>query len=230
MWLSGLEIWSQQSNLVSVAMRESPPPPTLSLNPYHPVYIQGEWITLTCSTPEGLEISGYTFSKEFQGQRSEHSKIKVPLEAFSVGEDTAGNYSCMYWTRLSGREVQSAWSSLISVTMAYPPPAPVLKVDPASRVVTEGAFLVFTCLANGNNTGRKFHFYKDGANISSTTEGLQGSKGEPGDASPDFTLSILKSKPHHTGEFACSYEEEMEGRWVSSSWSPMTILTALALI
>ncbi|CAI5791435.1 receptor 5 [Podarcis lilfordi] len=196
---------------------EIPPAAILSLDHQHHVYIRDEKVILTCSAPDSLKVAGYTFFKEQQDQTFKElpNSGMGPYEMFRVNEDTVGNYSCVYWIMPSGQEIFSSQSNLVSVAMADPPPFPVLKVDPPSGVVNEGDSLRLTCLANGTITEKRFHFFKDGAEMDTSHEGSR----EPVNTSPNASVSILQATVNHSGEFACSYEEAIGGRWVMSPWS-----------
>ncbi|XP_053218820.1 uncharacterized protein LOC128400556 [Podarcis raffonei] len=194
-----------------------PPAAILSLDPQHPVYIKGEKVILTCLAPDSLKVAGYTFFKEEQDRTFKElpNSGMGPYEMFRVNEDTVGNYSCVYWIMPSIQEIWSPQSNLVFVAMADPPPFPVLKVAPPSGVVNKGSSLRLTCLANGTMTEKRFHFFKDGAEMDTSHEGSR----EPANTSPNASVSILQATVNHSGEFACSYEEAIGGRWVMSPWS-----------
>ncbi|XP_061446301.1 alpha-1B-glycoprotein-like [Rhineura floridana] len=223
---AGREIPSQRSSSIFIPVMESPPA-NLSLQPERPVYIHREEVTLNCSAPEGLAVEGYTFFKE----RREQSSSELPrrelgsYEVLHVGEDTTGNYTCVYWMLCSGQEILSPQSNLVSVAMTEPPPPPVLTMDPPSGELDEGGSLQLTCSANGSNPDRRFHFYRDGLEMASREEGSLKDSSEPGNASQGASVNILQAKPNHSGEFACRYEEESSGWWVPSPWSQTVNVT-----
>ncbi|KAG8141029.1 hypothetical protein E2320_003717 [Naja naja] len=99
------------------------------------------------------------------------------------------------------------------------PPSPLLKVDPLSQRVKEGDPLVFLCLMEGGTTKKKFHFYKDGVEITSSKESLLEPSSEPTDPLQNASLRIPHASFNHSGEFACSYEEKRSNRWIKSSLS-----------
>ncbi|XP_025032744.1 uncharacterized protein LOC112542953 [Python bivittatus] len=83
----------------------------------------------------------------------------------------------------------------------------------------EGECLLLFCLAEGGLVENRFHFYMDGAEITSSHEWLLEGSGKPTNPLQNASLSILHAKPNHSGEFACSYEEKRGRRWITSSWS-----------
>ncbi|KAG8141086.1 hypothetical protein E2320_003705, partial [Naja naja] len=105
------------------------------------------------------------------------------------------------------------------------PPPPVLKLDPLSQRVKEGDCLFLLCLAEGSITEKKFHFYKDGVEITSSQECLPKNSSEPEDLLQSGSLRILCDNSTHNGEFACSYEEKRSNRWIMSSLSQGTNIT-----
>ncbi|KAJ6656850.1 hypothetical protein lerEdw1_003181 [Lerista edwardsae] len=222
-WKSKRAIQSPRSISVFVNRTESPQPPTVSLHPQHPVYIQGEEITLICSAPRKENVTGYNFYQEIGGQVLEvlsgnhHATLRV-------GEETAGKYHCVYWIRVTERKIQSQWSNSVYVSRTEPLRPPELKVDPPSGAVNEGEPLLISCLTNRRNTEKRFHFYKDGVEMDSSNEGsLRSISGDP---SPNATLRILQANSSYSGEFACSFEENVSSRRVFSPWSQKVNVTA----
>ncbi|KAG8141021.1 hypothetical protein E2320_003644 [Naja naja] len=105
------------------------------------------------------------------------------------------------------------------------PPSPLLKVDLLNQRVKEGEPLVFLCSTEGGITEKKFHFYKDGVEITSSEEGLFEPATEPTDPLQKASLRIPHASFNHSGEFACSYEEKRSNRWILSSLSPGVNIT-----
>ncbi|KAG8141014.1 hypothetical protein E2320_003638 [Naja naja] len=103
--------------------------------------------------------------------------------------------------------------------LGYAPPSPGLRVDPSSQRVEEGDPLVFLCSTEGGTTKKKFHFYKDGVEITSRKEGLLEPSSEPTNPLQNASLRIPHASFNHSGEFACSYEEKRSNRWIMSSLS-----------
>ncbi|KAF7234843.1 Fc receptor-like protein 5 [Varanus komodoensis] len=222
--LSWQTLESSQSSFVSIAWTETPAAANLSVSPGHSVYIRGENITLTCSAPTEVDVARYTFyRKEDQVSKELQRNEMGPSETFRVDETASGNYSCAYWLLTSGRELESSRSSFSSIAWTDPPPPPVLTVDPPSGELREGDRLLLSCSADGSPAERRFRFFKDGAELASSSEDSLGSSRELGNAST--ALRILQAELHHTGEFGCRYEENVSGRWILSLWSPKVDIT-----
>ncbi|KAG8147274.1 hypothetical protein E2320_000042, partial [Naja naja] len=105
------------------------------------------------------------------------------------------------------------------------PPSPLLKVDPLTQKVKKGDPLVFLCSMEGGDREKKFHFYKDGVEITSSKEGLLEPSTEPSDPLQNASLRIPHASFNHRGEFACNYEEKRSNRWIMSSLSQGTNIT-----
>ncbi|TFJ97258.1 Fc receptor-like protein 5 [Platysternon megacephalum] len=99
-------------------------------------------------------------------------------------------------------------------------------MDPPSGVVSEGLPMLITCAAPGDASERRFHFYKDGAEIIPGDAGSEISTMEPSTGSVNVSLlSILRAGPNSIGEFTCGYEENMSGRWIPSPRSQALTVT-----
>ncbi|KAJ6656858.1 hypothetical protein lerEdw1_003189 [Lerista edwardsae] len=221
--VSGREVESSRSNDVNVARIERPRAPTLSLQPQHPIYIQGERVTLMCSAPAWTDVTGYTFWEE-GGDRILQPHPKTPNNTFALDGTLSQLFYCMYWIRVSRREIESSLSNSVNVARTDPLQPPELEIDPLSGAVNEGEPLLISCLANRSNTEKQFHFYKDGVEIDSSNDGPS----EPGDPSHDATLQIPQANSSHSGEFGCSFEEYVGSRWISSPWSQTVNVQVLA--
>lgn len=100
-----------------------------------------------------------------------------------------------------------------------------MTVDPLPKTVKEGDPLLLLCVAEGGKTRKRFHFYKDGVEMTSRHERLPRSFGESAALFQNASLSILHARFNHSGEFACSYEEERSGRRIVSPWSQAVTVT-----
>ncbi|KAJ6656775.1 hypothetical protein lerEdw1_003106 [Lerista edwardsae] len=209
----GQDMQSPRSNSVSVVRIA----PVLSFQPQFPVYIQGEEVALTCSAPKGPALAEYELYEDVGGQA-----LNVHLSryhTFRLKEKTTGMHSCTYCTLASGRKIRSQRSNSVFLAWRDPPPPPVLDVRPPPGAVYLGEPLLISCLTSSNNPEKRYHFYKDGVEMDSSNEGYPRRSNESGDPSPDATLRIPQANSSHSGEFACSYEEDMNGRWVPSPHS-----------
>ncbi|KAG8141013.1 hypothetical protein E2320_003637, partial [Naja naja] len=125
---------------------------------------------------------------------------------------------CWFWDPPEGWP-PSRQSNQLGFFISDAPPSPGLRVDPLSQRVEEGDPLVFLCSTEGGDREKKFHFYKDGVEITSSEEGLLEPSTEPTNPLQNASLRIPHASFNHSGEFACSYEEKRSNRWIMSSLS-----------
>nr|XP_028560739.1 uncharacterized protein LOC114583618 [Podarcis muralis] len=154
-----------------------------------------------------------------------------PLASFTytrrLSPQDSGEHLCTYRAAESSWNISSLESRRIRISVMAPPPAPVLTVDPPSGVVKEGGFLRLTCSAFGSDAEQRFHFYRDGVKISSSSEESLADSGEPRNAFSNASANILVqvTASIHTGGFACRYEQKLSSRWIMSPWSQTVNLT-----
>ncbi|CAI5791434.1 immunoglobulin superfamily member 1-like isoform X3 [Podarcis lilfordi] len=222
---------SERSNRIEVSIRGHLRPPFFSVSPKLDTYSSGEIVNLTCSAPENLLMSRVLFKKD---QWLLHVyRPPSPLASFTytrrLSPQDSGEHLCTYRAAESSQKISSPESNSIRISVMDPPPAPVLTVDPPSGVVKEGGFLRLTCSAFGSNAEQRFHFYKDGVKISSSSEESLADSGEPrnafSNASADILVQVTASI--HTGGFACRYEQKLSSRWIMSPWSQTVNVTVL---
>lgn len=133
-----------------------------------------------------------------------------------------------FWFKEEGSKNSSwlhhSWGLLVVslplwIFLTDTPPPPRLKFDPLSQTVKEGDCVTLLCSAEGGIRVNKFHFYKDGVEITSSQECLQKGSRESADLLQSGSLRILSDHSTRSGEFACRYAEKRSNRWLMSSWS-----------
>uniref|UniRef100_A0A8C4WBQ0 Ig-like domain-containing protein n=1 Tax=Gopherus evgoodei TaxID=1825980 RepID=A0A8C4WBQ0_9SAUR len=224
--IQGREVPSCASDAVSVSVFPAPAAPSLLLIPPLPLYVTGETVTAECIVPAGLYVPRAHWVLRDGEALREQPEPQLPL---NVTRRDSGTYRCGYSTELHGRHLRSPPSDPVTLSMTDPPPQPALSVDPPSRAVSEGLPLLITCMAPWDASERRFHFYKDGAELPSGDTGSEISTTEPSIGSVNFSvLSILRASPSNTGEFSCGYELNMSGRWIPSPRSQAVNVTVRA--
>ncbi|CAM2102841.1 unnamed protein product [Caretta caretta] len=224
----GQEISSLESQPISITVTAPPLAPRLSLHPKLPVYLPGEKVTLTCSVPHGKEVAGFRFHQH----RGDQTPEELPAASggpwmelmAQMGND--GSYTCQYWRREAGQEIVSENSNSITVPVSDPPPQSELSVDPPSGVVGEGLPLLITCTAPEDASERRFHFYKDGAELIPRDVGSEISTGTG--SMNVSVVSIPQAGPKSLAEFTCGYEKNISGRWILSHRSRAVNVTVTA--
>ncbi|KAG6922689.1 Fc receptor like 2, partial [Chelydra serpentina] len=226
----GSFVQSQESNRITIKVKDPPPGPTLSVDPPSGVVSEGHPLLITCTAPgdasqprfhfyqDGAKIVPEDVGSEITtaGPRTSPTTVSV-LNIPRVDTNSTGEYTCRYEEKQSGRWILSTRSQAVTVTLKDPPPQPVLSMDPPSGQVHEGFPLLITCTAPGDAGEWRFHFYKDGAKIVPGDAGSEIGTMEPGTSSRNVSvLSIPRAGPNSAGEFTCGYEENVSGRWVPS--------------
>ncbi|XP_065422589.1 alpha-1B-glycoprotein-like [Chrysemys picta bellii] len=214
--VSGREITSNRSRPISIAVTAPLPTPQLSLSPQPPVYITGEAVTLMCSATGTSTVFGVRFFRD--DQEIQQKELPSPRYSYTKSiQAQGGAYTCESWQTVSGREITSNRSRPISIAVTDPPPQPALSVDPPSGSVSEGIHLLMTCTAPRDAGQRRFHFYKDRAELIPGDVGSEINTTDPKTVSMNISvLRIPLDSSNNTGEFTCGYEENVGGRWIPS--------------
>ncbi|XP_066522583.1 leukocyte immunoglobulin-like receptor subfamily B member 5 [Hoplias malabaricus] len=140
-------------------------PPALSVTPPGGRVSAGQMLTFHCQAPPlSPGVSPITFLLQRRGwsDTSEESVKQSPHPRFTVGpvsEREGGAYTCLYRHSLPDGEVKSsAPSPPVSISIAAPPPAPVLRVS--TRVEKDGS--VLECVGSPAYPGAHFSLYHQG--------------------------------------------------------------------
>ncbi|XP_075767898.1 immunoglobulin superfamily member 1-like isoform X2 [Pelodiscus sinensis] len=227
----GREIPSEKSPPVPVLVTAHAPPPRLSLDPPHPIYIRGEQVTLRCSGQLNEKAAGYRFFNQSGEQISSGESSQGTWQINTSDAAASQAYTCLYWRVERGREIPSEKSPPVPVSVTDPPSQPELSVDPPSGAVSKGFPLNITCTAPGDARERRFHFYKDGIELIPGDLGFEISTVEPGTGSVNVSLlSIPRASPNITGDYTCGHEENVNGRWIPSPRSSAVNVTGNAMM
>ncbi|KAM9120548.1 alpha-1B-glycoprotein-like isoform 2-T2 [Pangshura tecta] len=168
----------------------APAAPSLSLNPQKQEYLPGDTVEIKCSAPPSVDrVEGFQYYSNIG------KAISVPASSrksytYSInlaGPKDGGSYQCDYWIGQVGAWNRSSRSDAVLIRVKDFPPWPALSVDPPSGAVSEGLPLLVTCTAPSSAGERRFHFYKEGAEL------------VPGDVS-----SVVSIKETRTGSMMLS--------------------------
>ncbi|XP_065421443.1 uncharacterized protein LOC103306768 isoform X2 [Chrysemys picta bellii] len=209
----------------------APPAPGLSLSPPSPV--RGQQVHLTCSAPRGSGAVEFILYEQRSGRWERLESQRSGIWRISTeNSELSRTFTCSYRVQSSPPRQphsQSLQSNAVTLVLTDPPPQPVLSVDPPSGVVSEGLPLLITCMAPGDTREKRFHFYKDGAEIVPGDTRSEISTTEPSTSSMTVSvLSILRAGPSNTGQFRCGYEANMGRRWIPSPKSQAVNITVTA--
>ncbi|KAM6449647.1 uncharacterized protein PHA67_017063 [Liasis olivaceus] len=113
---------SSLSNEIKISILDRLPAPILSLDPHQLVYNPGQQVRLICSASEWPQLSEYQVHYKDPQYETKFRKIYLTSNNtrqhnIVVEKDTAGEYRCQYWIVVSGQEICSPWSKLVSVAM-----------------------------------------------------------------------------------------------------------------
>ncbi|XP_050774755.1 basement membrane-specific heparan sulfate proteoglycan core protein-like [Gopherus flavomarginatus] len=235
--VNGRWVPSPRSLPVNVTMKDPLPLPVLSMDPPSGVVSKGVPLVINCTTPGDAREWRFHFYKdgaEFipgdmgsEISTTEPSTDSMMLTFPRAGPESTGEFTCSYEENVSGRWISSPRSRAVNVTMKDPLPLPVLSMDPPSGVVSKGVPLVINCTTPGDAREWRFHFYKDGAEFIPGDMGSEISTTEP--STDSMILTFPRAGPESTGEFTCSYEENVSGRWISSPRSRAVNVTMKAI-
>ncbi|XP_026548220.1 uncharacterized protein LOC113429939, partial [Notechis scutatus] len=207
------------------------PPPRLSSPLPHNFIIKGEEIPLNCSLPKGVEsgnakgsrrIRFYFYCRDqfyeiIEDEHLSNNTFNVRTKYLSSGQI---KIICICkFKEEHRRHPYSPESNQLVFSVVDVLPSPLLKVDPLSQRVKEGDPLVFLCSMEGGDREKKFHFYKDGVEITSSEEDLLEPSTEPTNPLQNASLRIPHASINHSGEFSCSYEEKRSNQWIMSPLS-----------
>ncbi|XP_068777898.1 Fc receptor-like protein 5 [Struthio camelus] len=188
-----------------------PAPPNIFVSPEKMEYLIGDAVSFRCEAPSSkAKVQGFQFSGTAGWAVDIRTFRKAYTYSFNItGPKDGGSHTCRYTvTDRLLRPVRSKESKAIIINVKDPPLPPMLSLNTSSGVVSEGYPLLFICMAPGNTVERRFHFYKEGAEV------IPGAEVNSSETSAQ--LCIPQSSQNHTGNFTCAYEEEVEGRWILS--------------
>ncbi|XP_072884658.1 uncharacterized protein [Hemitrygon akajei] len=198
-----------------------PPPPTVSLNPNYPIYLEREEISITCHAPS---LHGYDHLQWLLRWKFEETTRNMTQQHFSnsftvVNNRTEGYYSCLYDQQLSGRWITSFPSDAAKIQRIKLTAG--LYFERQSGVYMKGETAAITCFVTRQNSAHSFLFYKGNALLRSVDVG-----------SSDHMASIVLSNISEAerGSYTCMYEVIISGRLLQSDESNTCLLVVEELL
>ncbi|XP_072705401.1 Fc receptor-like protein 4 [Ciconia boyciana] len=188
-----------------------PPPPNITVTPEKTEYLIGDTISIRCVAPWSKEkMQGFQFSGTSGWAVHVRTLRRTYVHRFNItGPKDGGWHACTYTVINQFRRlVRSQESKSIIISVKDRPSQPTLAVKSSTGVTVEGQPLVLLCAAPAGDAERRFHFYKEKVEVVSGTELTLGDT--------EAQLRVVESDRNHTGNFTCGYEENTEGRWISS--------------
>ncbi|XP_072884316.1 uncharacterized protein [Hemitrygon akajei] len=212
--VSGRWIQTPASHPFSIHVTDLPPPADISLNPDLPVYVTGESITITCTTPRPETLGHFQLMKDSDTLfNSTGNQGDLTYRIQHVSKSTRGNYTCVRMSQISGRWIHSPPSYPVSVPVADLPPPPQMSLFPEYPVYVPGESITITCTAARADSAGQFQLTKDGVPLMNST-GIQ----------REFTYHIQHVSKSRAGNYTCVLSTHVSGRWIHTPAShPISI-------
>ncbi|XP_044207545.1 obscurin [Thunnus albacares] len=150
------------SNMMTQDVHEIPVP-TLELNTQWLDVFPTESVKFSCKMQNNLDWT-YTWYRD--GLRIQTDNRKATLSINSASDSDAGQYKCK--GHLSGRSVNSRYSSGLNLTVYDKKPSVILTQDPEYKVMFAGESVSFSCHINVSS-GWEYQWFKDGTKLNETS-------------------------------------------------------------
>uniref|UniRef100_A0A8C5M3W3 Ig-like domain-containing protein n=1 Tax=Leptobrachium leishanense TaxID=445787 RepID=A0A8C5M3W3_9ANUR len=201
----GRTVMSSPSNTVTIRVIDPLGAPSIALNPSHPVYINGEMVTVTCSSPIDSAVKNIKYFRN--GADTSTEEILVIPE---VTHEHAGNYSCEYKEMRDGRTITSPFSNIVIISVVDPLRAPSITLNPSHPVYISGEKVNVTCSSPSDSAASSITYYRNGRKNSNEE------------------ILVISSVAHvNAGNYSCEYKEMKNGRTIKSPISNTVIISVV---
>ncbi|XP_031817637.1 immunoglobulin superfamily member 1-like [Sarcophilus harrisii] len=188
---------SEPSEALELVVPGSLPKPSLSALPSQ-VVEPGQHVTLQCRQPPRSALWRATFTllkvgspQPLQSQSPAGTLVFFPL--LSVRAQDVGNYTCIYYSRMSPYQVSEP-SDALEIWVTDELPKPFLSASPGQEVVSGSSV---TLLCSGPSWATRFVLYKKEVEEILHSMEAHEDRGQ-------FLLSHVT--PRHSGNYSCSYQ------------------------
>ncbi|NXL67362.1 FCRL5 protein, partial [Chordeiles acutipennis] len=188
-----------------------PPPPNITVMPEKIQYLIGDTISIRCVAPWTKEkIQGFQFLGTSGWAVDVRTMRRTYTYSFNVtGPKDGGVHACTYSViNRFRRPLRSQESKSIFISVKDHPPQPTLTMNSSTKITVEGQPIVFFCVAPAGDAKRRFHFYKEKVEVTKEVDLIL--------KDTKAWFQVMESHLNLTGNFTCGYEENVEGRWISS--------------
>ncbi|XP_078060532.1 Fc receptor-like protein 5 [Mustelus asterias] len=207
--IKGRRLESEFSNVVTPTLADPLTAPVVSLDQQSGVYIVGEKVTITCTVTGDYRDRTFYFYKD---NNPLHSRLIRTGDRSVTDTVTSLNirvdYKCRYGYSIKGRRLESAFSNVVTPTIADPLTAPVVSLDQQSGVYIVGEKVTITCTVTGDHRDRTFYFYKDNNPLHSRLISTR-------DKSVTYTVTGINIRV----DYKCRYGYSIKGRRLESEFS-----------
>ncbi|XP_041440809.1 uncharacterized protein LOC121400927 [Xenopus laevis] len=161
-------------------------------------YIQGETVTVICTSPElnmkGVQyyINGEVIHTANATGREATYQMLISSRKLSV--------TCMYWRMELGRQIESLMSDPVTLKIMDYPPSPSISRRPSHSVYTMDEPIIVMCTPPQSYTVKGIRYYKEEKEIYVTN-------------APQTSYRVPRNA---SGNYTCGYWIEIEGRQILS--------------
>ncbi|XP_073431594.1 Fc receptor-like protein 3 isoform X2 [Dendrobates tinctorius] len=206
-WLnySGRHISSLRSPPISIIVEDVPQSPAIDLNPMLPMYIRGEYISITCNPPNNCNV---VHAEYFKDDKKFHTSRDNLHNIPTLSLENNGNYSCGYLCNRYGRQVSSKRSRSVFINVIDIPQAPSIILDPKFSVYIKGETVSITCCLPEESPVISMKYIKDDLEIHES---------ETPQTMSSYVVSNLSLE--NAGNYKCQYGLNIYGRLINSHTS-----------
>ncbi|XP_051864824.1 uncharacterized protein LOC127566443 isoform X2 [Pristis pectinata] len=189
-----------------------PPPPRISIFPIYPVYVPGEFITITCVAATPNQVGQLELVKDSVTLIKGSGNINYRINR--VSKSDVGNYTCFMLRQVSDRWIRSSPSQSVPIQVTDPPSRPEISKSPDHPVYVPGETINITCVAGRQGEAGLFQLTKDSAPLINSTENHR-----------QFTYNMSDMSNNVAGSYKCVLLMQVSGRRLQSPASqPVRII------
>ncbi|KAM3937561.1 Fc receptor-like protein 5 isoform 2-T2 [Leptodactylus fuscus] len=208
---------SMQQTITVTALSSSP---LLKFLPSYTTFINGENLTMECEAPSPVHVTLYRFYKEEEVlQQPLSSKGIYTLK--NITKSDQAEYTCMYWSPKSNREIPSTQSLTQEIYVIDPLRPPLFFVDPPSGKIWDGGNVTLYCSAPQEYEKTTFHFLNDTDEIISVPTYKK-------QRTASVVINMRKSNYTAAIKYFCQYTAEIKGRSLLSPISSQVKIVVVA--
>ncbi|XP_063312575.1 uncharacterized protein LOC134612128 [Pelobates fuscus] len=206
--IKGRPVESVRSAPVILTAIDSPPFPSIFLNPLCPVYVKGENVSITCAFSQKNYVASQFYKNKKEVYMQETADNVRSYGILNMTREDSGQYSCMYSINVYGRNITSQRSPYVIVDVIDPPSSPILLPHPNHLVYIIGETIQMLCKTESPDVS--YTLYKIG-NLPVPME----------------SNLLLRIQNNSNGSYTCTYKKNIKGRLVESVKSAPVIFTVI---
>ncbi|KAL2086720.1 hypothetical protein ACEWY4_017779 [Coilia grayii] len=198
------------SPAVALNVQYSPKNTSASISPSSNI-VEGNSVTLTCSSDANPPVHNYTWYKINRGETTVGSGQNYNI--FNINSEDTGQYYCR-----ATNVVGFSNSTFLSIDVFYSPKNTSASISPSSNIV-EGNSVTLTCSSDANPPVHNYTWYKINRGVTTVGSGQ------------NHSINIIKSED--TGQYYCRMENSVGSTnstvlYVNVSYSPKNTSTSIS--